>query len=114
MIKRNEIEGTVTISIVDFDELTTNKEKNIAKLNEEKTEFELMRERFIHGLTSFVLPYYGLPYENGTLWLKENEAIEEMQKSYEHKLKGVQEYTENLIRKKSYFELIKWKYNENS
>lgn len=114
MIKRNKVDGTVTLSLADFDELITNREKEITELDELKSKFKEKMIKYTEGLISFVLPFYAEPYDKGVLWLEKNEAIEKIQEAYEHKLKGVQDYTEKSIREKSFFGLIKWKYNKNT
>ncbi len=123
MINRDEIKGTVTLSIADFDILTGKNNDLMIEFNKQKEKFVKDRKNFAKGLTviknsffygeHFYGEYrtYNPDYEE--LWLKENEVITRIEEKYKKMLKQEEEQTKWVLAKKTYWELIKWKRKMN-
>jgi len=108
-MKRDEIKGTVTLSIADFDALTEEKEVLDKYFQKENEKLKETRKGLLKGMVKFILPYYGSPWDEGALWYKENEAIQKVVDIYKKRLDEEQQTVAENISGKTYWELIKWK-----
>ena len=108
-MKRNEIDGTVTLSIKGFDRLTDRDGSMMADIKREREMVDKLEEGVINGLVKFNLPYYGHPWDEGAIWYKPDEAIQKVVDIYKKRLDEEQEYTQKYISEYSYWKLFMWK-----
>jgi len=119
MINENDIDGTITMKIADYKKIIASNNVFVEERDKRDKVFAENKKVFNEGLVKYVLPYSGSPYyespwNEGTVWMKPNEAIKEIIEKYEFQFNRVQKYTEDNISKLNYIELIIWKWRKRN
>lgn len=117
MIKRNEMIGTVTLSIADFDELTDKNNSIQASLKKERDAVDELEEKVLKGMVKFTPSYYGAPWDEGAYWMSAENAVAEIAKTYEENYRKaddkITDRVESRLSSYSVWELLKWKWEKN-
>ena len=83
MIKRNEIEGSVTLTIAQFDALTDSNGSIQASLEKERKAVDELEEKILKGMVKFTPSYYGAPWDEGAYWMSNENATKAIADLYE-------------------------------